>query len=267
MHLKGTAYVAKAGDGSAVIEVTGADGKVERVTAQRSSCWYARGTRSRAAGDEGRLEDPMLSSREAMILKEIPKKLSDHQLAGPIGVEFAYIYGEFGTQIVMIEMMDRILPVEDEEVSARLETLFKKRGMDIRTKTKTEKVEATGTGVKVTVVPAARGRRRVIEADKALVAMGVTGNVEGVFARECMPEVVKGHIKVGKDFQTSVKGIYAAGDVIGPPWLAHVATMEAKIAVERMFGASTRENGLWAGAGVHVLCAAGGECGVDGEAV
>ena len=84
-------------------------------------------------------------------------------------------------------------------------------------------------------------KQEVIEADKALVAIGVTGNWEGIFAAECQPEVVKGHIKVGKDFQTNVKGVYAAGDVIGPPWLAHVATMEAKIAVERMFNAGRRE--------------------------
>jgi dihydrolipoamide dehydrogenase len=238
VHLKGTAFVAKAGEAGAVIEVTGVEGKIERVTAKKVLvCTGARNRELPGMKVDG---SKVLSSREAMILKEIPKKLIIIG-AGAIGVEFAYIYGEFGTQIVMIEMMERILPVEDEEVSNRLETLFKKRGMDIRTKTKTEKIETTGSGVKVTVVPAAGGAPEVIEADKALLAIGVVGNVEGIFAKECMPEVVKGHIKVGKDFQTTVVGIYAAGDVIGPPWLAHVATMEAKIAVERMFGTSARE--------------------------
>jgi dihydrolipoamide dehydrogenase len=175
-----------------------------------------------------------------MVLKEIPKKLVIIG-AGAIGVEFAYIYANFGTQVTLIEMMPNILPIEDEEVSMRLEAIFKKRGIEIRTKTKTEKLEATEKGVKVTVTAVEGGKPEVIEADKVLVAIGVTGNVEGLFAPAATPEIVKGHIKVGKDFQTNVKGIYAAGDVIGPPWLAHVATMEAKIAIERMFGAGQRE--------------------------
>ena len=139
--------------------------------------------------------------------------------------------------------MDRILPIEDVEVSAKLETIFKKRGMDVRTGTKTEKIEVTGGGVRVTV--SSGGKQEVVEAEKALVAIGVTGNVEGLFAAECMPEVVKGHFKVGRDFQTTVAGVYAAGDVIGPPWLAHVATMEAKIAIEKseVPGSSERCNG------------------------
>jgi dihydrolipoamide dehydrogenase len=87
----------------------------------------------------------------------------------------------------------------------------------------------------------ADNKQEVIEADKVLVAVGVQGNWEGIFAKEVTPEIVKNHIRVGKDFQTNIKGIYAAGDVIGPPWLAHVATMEAKIAIERMFAASKRE--------------------------
>src|SRR6185503_1167497 len=96
-------------------------------------------------------------------------------------------------------------------------------------------------GVKVTLTNLDGNKQEVIEGDRALVAIGVTGNWENLFAPACTPEIVKGHIKVGKDFQTNVKGIYAAGDVIGPPWLAHVATMEAKIAIERMFGATQRE--------------------------
>jgi dihydrolipoamide dehydrogenase len=235
---KGTAFVPKAGDAGCVVEVKDEQGKITD-TLETKFILVCTGARNRELPGIKADGKNILGSREAMILKDIPKKLIIIG-AGAIGVEFAYIYGEFGTQITMIEMMDRILPVEDEEVSQRLEAIFKKRGMDIRTKHKTEKVEATDKGVKVTVTDS-EGKQQVLEADKALVAIGVTGNWENLFAPACTPEIVKNHIKVGKDFQTNVKGIYAAGDVIGPPWLAHVATMEAKIAVERMFGATQRE--------------------------
>ncbi len=239
--IKGTAFVAKAGgsDGGCVVEVKDDSGKITD-TLQTKFVLVTTGARNRELPGLKVDGKNVLSSREAMVLKEIPKKLIIIG-AGAIGVEFAYIYGEFGTQVTLIEMMDRILPVEDEEVSRRLETIFKKRGIEVRTQYKTEKLEATENGVKVTVTQVPDGKPEVLEADKVLVAIGVTGNWENLFAPACTPEVVKGHIKVGKDFQTNVKGIYAAGDVIGPPWLAHVATMEAKIAVERMFGATQRE--------------------------
>lgn len=240
-HVKGTAFVAKAGgtDGGCVVEVKDDSGKITD-TLQTKFVLVTTGARNRELPGLKPDGKNVLTSREAMVLKEIPKKMVIIG-AGAIGVEFAYIYGEFGTQVTLIEMMDRILPVEDEEVSRRLETIFKKRGIEVRTQYKTEKIEATDFGVKVTVTQVPDGKPEVLEADKVLVAIGVTGNWEGLFAPACTPEIVKGHIKVGKDFQTNVKGIYAAGDVIGPPWLAHVATMEAKIAVERMFGATTRE--------------------------
>ncbi len=240
--IKGTAFVPKAGGGGekgCIVEVKNDKGEITDTleTANILICTGARNRELPGLKTDGK---NIMTSREAMILKDIPKKLVIIG-AGAIGVEFAYIYGEFGTQITLVEMMDRILPVEDEEVSDRLGVLFKKRGMDVRTKTKTDKVEATDKGAKVTVTDLATNKQEVIEADKVLVAIGVTGNWENLFAPSCQPEIVKGHIKVEKDFQTNVKGIYAAGDVIGPPWLAHVATMEAKIAVERMLGATRRE--------------------------
>ncbi|HVT82986.1 MAG TPA: FAD-dependent oxidoreductase, partial [Phycisphaerae bacterium] len=234
-HVKGTAFVAKAGgsDGGCVVEVKDENGKITE-TLNTKFVLVTTGARNRELPGLKPDGKNVLTSREAMILKEIPKKLIIIG-AGAIGVEFAYIYSEFGTQVTLIEMMDRILPIEDEEVSNRLESIFKKRGIDIRTKHRTERLEAGDNSVKATVTNA-DGKQETLEADKVLVAIGVTGNWEHLFAPACTPEIVKGHIKVGKDFQTNVKGIYAAGDVIGPPWLAHVATMEAKIAVERMFG-------------------------------
>ncbi len=240
--IKGTAFIPKAGSGAAngcIVEVKNDKGEITN-TLEATNILVCTGARNRELPGLKPDGKNIVTSREAMILKDIPKKLVIIG-AGAIGVEFAYIYGEFGTQITLIEMMDRILPVEDEEVSDRLLALFKKRGIDIRTKTRTEKLEATATGVEVTLTNLADNKQETIEADKVLVAIGVTGNVENLFAPACTPEIVKGHIKVGKDFQTNVKGIYAAGDVIGAPWLAHVATMEAKIAIERMFNATRRE--------------------------
>jgi len=239
VSVAGTAFVPKAGPNGCVVEVKNEKGEIT-ATLEAKNILVCTGARNRELPGMKPDGKNILTSREAMILKEIPRKFVIIG-AGAIGVEFAYIYGEFGSQITLIEMMDTILPVEDAEVSARLLTIFKKRGVDVKVKHRTDKIEATATGVKITVTDLATNKTEVIEADKALVAVGVTGNWENLFAPACQPEIVKGHIKVGKDFQTNVKGIYAAGDVIGPPWLAHVATMEAKIAIERMFSASRRE--------------------------
>ena len=249
-HLKGTAFVARGqadgGESPCLVDVKDAAGNVETVSAK--FVLVCTGARNRELPGMKVDGQSVISSREAMVLKDIPKRLIIIG-AGAIGVEFAYIYSEFGTQVTLIEMLDRILPIEDHDVSSRLESIFKKRGIVVLTKHKTEKIEpvGNGAGVKVTVSDMSQtdpatgnGKPQILEADKALVAIGVTGNWENLFAPEAQPEVVKGRILVGKDFQTNIPGIYAAGDVIGPPWLAHVATMEAKIAVERMFAASQR---------------------------
>jgi len=183
----------------------------------------------------------VLTAREAMVLPEIPASMIIIG-AGAIGVEFAYIYSAFGTQITLLEMLPNILPVEDEEISDRLAAIFRKKGnFDIHTKTRTDKVDVTDKNVQVTVTDLDTNKQRVLQAQKVLVAVGVTGNVEGLFAPGVTPAIERGAIRVGKDFQTTVPGIYAAGDVIGPPWLAHVASMEATIAVERMFHINQRE--------------------------
>ncbi len=182
----------------------------------------------------------ILTSREAMVLPRIPGRMVIIG-AGAIGVEFAYVYNAFGTQVTLVEMLPDILPIEDAEVSASLATIFARRGVDVRTNTRTEKVELTDKAVKVTLLDQNKKTQSVIETDVVLVAVGVTGNVEGLFAPPAQPLVERGAIKVNKAFETSVPGIFAAGDVIGPPWLAHVASMEATIAVERMFAVNNRE--------------------------
>lgn len=181
----------------------------------------------------------IISYKEAMSLSRQPKSMIIIG-AGPIGLEFGYFYNAIGTKVTVIELLDRILPGEDEEVSVALEKSLSKRGLDILTKSKTGKVEKTADGVKVEVDTP--DGKKTIEAEVMLVAIGVLGNVEGVFADSLGVEIFKNHIKADpkNGYQTNVKGIYAVGDVNGPPWLAHVAHHEAICCIERIFKHSDR---------------------------
>jgi dihydrolipoamide dehydrogenase len=156
--------------------------------------------------------------------------------AGPIGLEFGYFYNAIGTKVTVIELLDRIVPAEDEEVSAALAKSLTKRGLEILTSTKTTKIERAKNGVKLEV-QTTKGAQ-AIEADVLLVAIGVTGNVEEVLDPKLGVELVKNHIKadVKNGYKTNVEGLYAVGDVIGPPWLAHVAHHEAICCVEWITG-------------------------------
>ena len=179
----------------------------------------------------------IISYKEAMVLPEKPKSMLIIG-GGPIGLEFGYFYNAIGTEVIVVELLDRILPGEDEEVSAALEKSLAKRGLTILTQSKIAKVEKSGQGVRATI-ETPKGPQTT-EADVMLVSIGVLGNVEGVFDDKLGVEIVKNHIKVDKEFQTNVKGIYAVGDVIGPPWLAHVAHHEAVTCVERICGHADR---------------------------
>jgi dihydrolipoamide dehydrogenase len=177
----------------------------------------------------------IISYKEAMNLPAQPKSMLVVG-AGAIGCEFAYFYNAIGTKVTIVEMVDRILPLEDEEVSATLKRSLEKRGLTILTGTKTGKVEKTPSGVKVQV-ETPKGPQ-TIEAETMLVSIGVQGNVEDVLDPSLGVEMVKGHIKADakNGYVTSVPGIYAAGDIIGPPWLAHVAHHEAICCVEWIAG-------------------------------
>jgi dihydrolipoamide dehydrogenase len=169
-----------------------------------------------------------------MNLSEQPKELIVIG-AGAIGVEFAYFYSVLGTKITLIEMMDSILPVEDKEVSLTLEKSFIKRGIDILTNAAVQKAEIKSNKVKVSVL--VNGSVKELTTDKVLCAVGVTGNVEGFGLENLGIELYKNHIKVNKsDYSTNVKGVFAIGDVIGPPWLAHVASAEGIHCVEKIKG-------------------------------
>ena len=181
----------------------------------------------------------IITSTEAMILNELPKELIVIG-AGAIGIEFAYFYSVLGTKVTVIEMLDNILPIEDKEVSLALEKNFKKRGIDIYTNTVVEKAEVKGKKVLVTINQ--NGQKKELSAEKVLSAIGVKGNVDGFGLEELGVEIFKNHIKVDKKtYQTNIPNIYAIGDVIGPPWLAHVASAEGIHCVEGIKGISNPE--------------------------
>lgn len=181
----------------------------------------------------------IITSTEAMSLSEQPKEMIIIG-AGAIGIEFAYFYSVLGTKVTVIEMLDNILPVEDVEVSKTLEKSFKKRGIEIYTKTIVEKAEVKENKVLVTINQ--NDEKKELSADKVLSAIGVTGNVEGFGLEELGVELFKNHIKVDKKtYQTNIKNIYAIGDVIGPPWLAHVASAEGIHCVEGIKGIKNPE--------------------------
>ena len=175
----------------------------------------------------------VMTSREALANKTLPKSIVIVG-AGAIGVEFAYFFNAFGAKVTLVEMLPQILPVEDEEVAKTLHRSFEKQGIAIHTGTKCENFRVGKNAVKLNLVK--EGKSEEIEAETVLSAIGVVANIEGVLGKTLNVELDRNYVKVGDDYQSSVKGIYAAGDIIGPPWLAHVATYEAVQAVNGMFG-------------------------------
>ncbi|MEO5718372.1 MAG: dihydrolipoyl dehydrogenase, partial [Chthoniobacterales bacterium] len=222
-YIRGEASIDKAGE----VVVKLADGKTETHTA--SKILVSTGVVSRPLPSLPFNGKTVIGSREAMILEPQPKSMVIIG-AGAIGVEFAYFYNAFGTQVTLIEMLPNILPVEDNEVSQVLEKALTKQGIKILTNTKTTKTETTKTGVRVTVEGKAS---ETIEADVCLVAIGVTPLLPGGKVKLELTE--RGYIKTDDSYETSAEGVFAAGDIIGPPWLAHVASWEAIQAVEGMF--------------------------------
>ncbi|MDX2186786.1 MAG: dihydrolipoyl dehydrogenase [Opitutaceae bacterium] len=175
----------------------------------------------------------VMTSREALANKQMPKSLTIVG-AGAIGVEFAYFYNALGAKVTLVEMLPQIVPVEDEEIAKTLHRAFEKQGIIIHTNTKCENFRVGKDTVKVDLVKG--DQRTEVESEVLLSAIGVVANIEGVMADNLKPELDRNFLKVGNDYQTSIKGIYGAGDIIGPPWLAHVATFEAVSAVNGMFG-------------------------------
>jgi len=178
----------------------------------------------------------VMSYKHALVVDPMPERVLVVG-AGAIGVEFAYFFDAFGSDVTLVEAMDHILPVEDTEVSESLERSFKKKGMTIRTATFAGDITPLdGGGVRVTLTPKAGGEGETIEVDRVLMAVGVAGNTEGLGLEACGVELDRGQVKVDADLRTTCPGIYAIGDVAGGPWLAHKASAEAIHCVERIAG-------------------------------
>jgi len=177
--------------------------------------------------------EKVIGYRKAMTLDKQPKSMVVVG-SGAIGVEFAYFYNSIGTKVTIVEFMDRIVPVEDEEVSKALEKIYKKSGITIMTSSEVTKVDTKGAGCKVTV-KTAKGEE-VLECEVVLSAAGVVSNLENIGLEEVGILVDKGKIQVNDYYQTNMPGYYAIGDVVPGPALAHVASAEGIICVEKIAG-------------------------------
>lgn len=175
--------------------------------------------------------DRIMTSKEAMVLKQQPDDLVIMG-AGAIGMEFAYFYHTFGTDVTVVEMEDRILPQEDREVSEELQSIYEDEGMNILTDTAVARAEQSDSRVHVELQ---NGEN--LEADAALVALGLEPNTNDLWAEELNIRTDDGGwIDVKEGYRTSLPDVYAIGDVIGPPWLAHVASHEGTSMVESALG-------------------------------
>ena len=193
-----------------------------------------------ATGSEARLlpgleaDDRVLTNIEILSLKELPKSLVIVG-AGAVGVEFASIYRSFGCEVTIVEMLPRLVPVEDEEVSKELARVYRKRGINFHTSAKVEKIDKTKSGIAVTI--SVEGKQQKIEAEKILIAVGRKPRTENVGLEKTKIKPERGFIQVDSWMHTSEPGIYAVGDIVlGTPQLAHVGAMEAIVAVAKIAG-------------------------------
>ncbi len=216
------------------LTVQTADGNTQQVKAKHII--IATGGRPRSIPGIEIDGETIISSKEAMTLQQQPQSLAVIG-AGAIGVEFAYFYASIGTKVTIVEMLDSLLPLEDREITEILVKSFKKLGIKVYTAAKVQSIKTTADGVEVTL--SAENETEKLTADKALMAIGIQGNVEGLQLEKAGVKVEKGFIPVTEWYETNVKGIYAIGDIIGPPLLAHVASHEGIVCVEKISGQKT----------------------------
>jgi dihydrolipoamide dehydrogenase len=217
--------------GSGVVNVTSEDGSVKEITAKHII--LALGARSRQLPNLPQDGQKIIGYREAMTLQVQPKRMVIVG-SGAIGVEFAYFYHTLGTEVTLVEYLPNIVPVEDEEVSKQLARSFKKNGMKVMTESSVEKVDTTGVGCKVTIKT--KKGEEVVDCDIVLSAVGIQANLEDVGLETAGVVVDRGRIIVDEYYATNIPGIYAIGDCIPGPALAHVASAEGIICVEKIAG-------------------------------
>jgi dihydrolipoamide dehydrogenase len=212
--------------------VTGADGQQETINTK--NIIIATGSVVRPIPGFETDGERVVNSDHILELKEIPKSLIVMG-AGAVGVEFASVYSRFGADTTIVELMPRLLPIEDEEISKELEKSFRKRGIKSQVDTKLEKMEKTDTGIKLTG-KTSKGEDVSLEAEMLLVAVGRMPYLEGLGLEGTKIKVERGAIQVDEFCRTGEPNVYAIGDVIPTPWLAHLASKEGILAVEQIAG-------------------------------
>jgi dihydrolipoyl dehydrogenase len=226
-HIEGAAKLA----GKGAVAVTGKDGKTTTLTAK--NIMLATGARARDLPHlkaDGKL---VWTYKHALTPNVMPKKLLVIG-SGAIGIEFASFYNELGSDVTVVEMMDRVLPVEDEAISKFAAKSFKKQGMTLKTNASVTELRLGKNSV--TCVVEHKGKKQEITVDRVILAIGITGNIEDLGLEAAGVKTDRGHIVADKWGFTGVDGIWAIGDVTGPPWLAHKASHEGVIAAEKIAG-------------------------------
>ncbi|MFL9842514.1 dihydrolipoyl dehydrogenase [Sphingomonas sp. ST-64] len=219
--------------GKGKLSVTGADGKTTELTAK--NIIVATGARARDLPGLPADGERVWTYRHAMTPKEMPKKLLVIG-SGAIGIEFASFYNDMGAEVTVVEMLDRIVPVEDKDISAHLEKALKKQGMTIMTGAKIDKIAADKNGVKATIT-GKDGKAVDGHFSHVIVAIGIVPNTADIGLKELGVDIDdRGFLKTDGACRTNVEGLWAIGDITAPPWLAHKASHEGVIAAEAISG-------------------------------
>lgn len=211
------------------VEVKAEDGTLS--TVEGKHIIIATGAKSRVLPNLPQDGKKVIGYREAMTLESQPKRLVVVG-SGAIGVEFAYFYNAMGTNVTVVEFQDRIVPIEDIEISKQLERSFKKSGINIMTSSEVTQVDTSGDGVKVTI-KTAKGEETVV-ADIVLSAVGIETNLTGIGLEDVGIATDRGKVLVNQWYQTNIPGYYAIGDITAGPALAHVASAEGILCVEKI---------------------------------
>ena len=232
--IEGSARLGSKSGANWVVEISGKDSqKTDIQKIQAAHVILATGARARQIPGLETDGKNILSYKEAMVPSEMPKSLIVVG-SGAIGVEFASFYADMGVEVTILEALDRILNAEDEEISALAHKAFTARGIAIHTSAKLQKLTAAKGGVTAEVEMGGKGQK--LTADKVIMAVGITGNSEGLGLEGTKVELDRGHIKTDAMMRTAEPGLYAIGDITGAPWLAHKASHEGILCVEAIAG-------------------------------
>lgn len=218
--------------GNHSVEVTSKEG--EKTVYEAGHIILATGARSRVLPNLPQDGKKIIGYREALTLPELPKSMVIVG-SGAIGSEFAYFYNSLGVQTTLIELLPHILPVEDEEIAKQVDRAFRKQGMKVMTEANVEKVEVEGDVCHV-FVKDKKGKELQIDADIVFSAVGVQTNIENLGLEELGIQVERGKVVVDDYYRTNVEGVYAIGDIVHGPALAHVSSQEAHVCVEKIAG-------------------------------